>query len=355
MSDYDIVIFFVGLLSYFAAVVQGVTTFGDNIVFHIVWRLAVIAVPAVMHSTPLGANDLELVVMMLSVRAGFTQPYFAFLSRKHRKTELLPITIPAVLTTLLLGTAILRDHAGSPWIRWMLGVFFGGAAIILGTLEIRKIFFKHNAAPPSTSDDFVFERKHKIALLFASLAAGIFGGMSNVINPPFMVFKLVFNVPNRAMRSFLPPTMGLCFAIRFVYLLFTGGYDPRCWMAYVAVVTGGFAGLFVGTFISEGSSVTPEFIAFSVCWLMMLAALALGEVPAVVTVVACVLCIISMALFPTAMRRRRATLEAAKAQEEASRPSELTAASPETEEPTSPLDLSPPMSPNEAIVQKYSS
>jgi hypothetical protein len=121
MSDYDIVIFFVGLLSYFAAIVQGVTTFGDNVVFHIGWRLAVIAAPAVLHSTPLGANDLELVVMMLSVRAGFTQPYFLYLSRKHADRALLPFTIAPALVTLFVFTEVLRAHSSSPWLRVALG------------------------------------------------------------------------------------------------------------------------------------------------------------------------------------------------------------------------------------------
>jgi hypothetical protein len=161
-----------------------------------------------------------------------------------------------------------------------------------------------------------------------------------------MVFKLWYSVPNRAMRSVMPPTAATCYFLRFVYLLLTHGYDASCWMAYVAVVTGGMAGLLVGNHVSEGSAVSAEFVALSVSWLLLLAALALGEVPAAATVAACVLCVTSMALFPAAMRRRRAVLEAGLAAAVVA-PAGAAAAVDLT-------DVSPAMSPNEATVETYS-
>jgi len=146
MHDYDKVLLFIGVQAYLGSLLQGITTFGDAIFFHLAWGVAVRFFPDTMHNTVLGSNDLKLVSLLMSTRAAVASPTFAYLTRKHWQPKLIATAMPINLMFTLFGTWLLHGHSEAPWIKPVLGTTFSACGFFFGFRVARFVWRARRAA-----------------------------------------------------------------------------------------------------------------------------------------------------------------------------------------------------------------
>jgi uncharacterized membrane protein YfcA len=306
-ADYFIACGLIGVLSFLAAVVQGAVTFGDALVFQVLWRVLAFFIPGVLHAAPLGGNDLLQATLLLSVRSPFTQAWFSYASRAQLAPRPVALAFPFMLVSMAVGTFVLRDYYAAPWLPTALGAALIGCAVAIGLLMVyrerqnarRRAHDALLAAGPSTIDRaalFVWGPTQKAALCVAAVGAGITGGVANIGGPPFMVMSLVLDLPNDVVRGVAPPLQALVFAARFVYFLAIGAYDSRAWLAYASIVVCGMGGQFLG--LRLRGSVRHAHSNFIILWFILLGGLLLGDVPEAVALGAFGVGVVAVLLFP---------------------------------------------------------
>ena len=290
MNDYDIVILFIGFLSYAAAIVQGVTTMGDAIAVHAGWRIAVLLAPKVMASTPYGEDHLLGVTIMLSIRSFVVQIYFAYRSRKLICLPLLKVALPASLVTMALGAVVLDQYHASWWLSAVVGSIFGVFAAVFLAVNVAELVknrregtVKHLAAA-----DFELTTRVKVWIGIATAASGFLAGVVGVGAPPMIVAALLLDIPQEILRGVLPFVWMGDYIIRFFGSWMLGRYDGAAWMLYFAISLGAVAGLHVG--IELGQGLPHDMFVVFVCWLLLFAAISIAQLPGLCVLVAVVLC-----------------------------------------------------------------
>jgi hypothetical protein len=296
MNDADLVIIYVGLISYIGAIVQGITTFGDAIVMHMLWHIAILVAPDVMRATPYVDSYLVGIVLILSVRSVFVQAVFVLRSLDFMNKPLLVWLLPAQGFTILIGAVILDKFSTSWWLGVSLGIIFLVAAVVFGTVSARKVVHNRrigHVPQHRNHKEYEITMRHKLGMTAASLIGGVLTGIAGVGGPPMMIASVMLDVPQPVLRGTFPFTALAGATVRFVASLVYGLYSADACMLYVAACIGAFAGLFVG--IELSGRIAHDTFIFSVCWLMMFGAVALMQLSGWLTVLSLALCMLSFA------------------------------------------------------------
>ena len=290
MNNYDIVIIYTGLISYVAAVVQGVTTFGDAIVVHLLWRVGVILMPEIMASTPFGENHLLAATVLLTVRSFVVQIVFSYRSREFFCWKILRVLLPVQAFFVVLGGQILSRFEEATWLGPAMGFAFGVAAILFGLVSVRQVVRNRKAGVVERRDWREFDISTKVIqwMSVGGVGTGLMQGLVSIGGPPMMIVAVALDIPQPVLRGIFPFTSLFGFGVRLVECLFLGWIEVRSWMLFVSICMGAIAGLQVGIEIS--GSLPHDVFIVCVCWLMLFAAIAISLVPGFVVFGSFVVC-----------------------------------------------------------------
>jgi uncharacterized membrane protein YfcA len=277
MDNYDYVIIYIGLVSYIAAIVQGVTTFGDAIVVHILWRVGVIVAPDIMASTPFGDNHLLAVTVLLTVRSVGVQIIFCARSMDFLCWKLLRILLPVQAACVVVGGLVLSHFEHSESLGPVLGAIFGIAAVAFGALSVRQVVNNRRKGVVARKDYREFDINHSVQgwIALAGVGSGLMQGVVSIGGPPMMIAAVALDLPQPVLRGVFPFTSLFGFGIRLVECIVFGWIDARSWMLFVAISIGAVAGLQVGIEIS--GNLPHDVFIVCVCWLMLFAAIAIAQ------------------------------------------------------------------------------
>ena len=344
MNDYDYVIIFVGFASYLGAIVQGITTFGDAIVIHLLVAHRRSAGPArhelntIRREPPCWPRRLTLSVRSMAVSAAFS-----WQSRQFVSWPLIKVLAPIQIFMVLLGAYVLDRYHASPLLGPILGSLYCIAAMVFAWGAIRSIIDEHKsqqavaAVIPSPQrgggnandemevraassrerspngdsvvavvpPEFHVTRKLQACLGSASFLGGFMNGIVGVGGPPVMIVALWMKVPPTTLRGFIPQTGFLSFVVRDAMTLAAGRYELGAWEMYAAAVMGAVAGLYVG--IELGGRLAKDVYVILVCWLLLFAAVAIAQLSAWFVIAAFAACGLSFAALAWFKMRQRTT------------------------------------------------
>ena len=333
------VIVLVGCASYAGGIVQGLTTFGDAIVFHMIWHAAVLLVPGVTGASPLGTRHLELVTLLMSLRASFVSPVLVWQVRKSIASTLMVWVLPGQVITILVGSVVLKRYAESPTLRVILGIFFiifgfGVLGVklwsnfqrsrrslhaVVDKRDVEASRFSEQQqpsadsvtipedmavvspswkdSPATTASQLEFEDPWaavtptcKGCFLVAALFSGFLSGSSGIGGPPFFLAIIAFDLPPTVVRGTLPLCFTIVYAIRNVWTFADGDFRLECWPEYVAMVNGGIAGVIFGNVWGSKLS-RSTFVSFTFV-LLLEASLTMLDSPLLVNLVIGVACLV---------------------------------------------------------------
>jgi uncharacterized membrane protein YfcA len=295
MNDYDKVVLFIGFISYIAAILQGVVTFGDAIVIHLAWRVAVLVAPTVMMSTPYGTNHLVAVSLTLSVRALFVQPVFCWRSREYLNWPLLKVMLPIQLVMIVLGAIVLERFHNTSWLGPLLGVSLGVFAIGFGVVSARQLVKNRQMGivVHKSHHDFVITRSHQWWMAIASIVSGVMSGIVGIGGPALMVAAVVNDMPQPVLRGAFPFCWAASFVVRDAWSLANGEYLFDAWMLFAAAGIGSIAGLLWG--IEIGARLPHDIFIFSACWIMFFGGVSLADLSGVWILITMACCFLSFA------------------------------------------------------------
>jgi hypothetical protein len=144
-TDYLIVVALSFLFSGFAGIARGMITFGDGIVFHILWHFAVAVAPGVMHQNRLGDDDFLIGTMLLSFRQAVVQPYFFLLARKYLREKFVLRQLPLYLLAYLGGTVVVMRYSRLAAVHIAAAAVFGLAAAVITAVQLRRLYVSARA------------------------------------------------------------------------------------------------------------------------------------------------------------------------------------------------------------------
>lgn len=313
LDAYDQVVIFFYFLSAVGSVVQGVTGFGDAIVLLIGWSMALSTTTSGSGgwaNTILGANVVETLSLISSLRSVAGQPVLAYLARSGFSKELFLRLCPAQCIGVLIGATLL-DVAPLHFIKIALGVTFILAAVAYILMKVREYHLKEkirrldrrisggldsddsptSQSPRSTTTTIV---SPSIAALYlnedgtltssvknwavaVAFLGGIGGGLVGVGGPPLMLFILWFQLPSTLVKGTLPASSWVSAVMRVVYALYLDKFDARLWLLYLHVTVGGLIGIVMGFRI--GRHITELMYSVFVVCLLFQACLSILGVP----------------------------------------------------------------------------
>jgi hypothetical protein len=330
VDNYATVVFLIGLFSFLGGIVRGCFNFGDGITVHILWHVACYVAPGVMGGTRLGEDTLLAVTILIAMRNGFVGPWFAFQTRALLRRRAVAYLLPLYLVTAIIGTAIVLRYSKQPWLRVLSGGVFIACGFALAAIQLWRLRSRGDVVEESPRGDV----NHSVEMTagknpdgssaagleacaadtpapeprwepsqaqvngaFVTIAAaGICIGVVSVAGPPMIVYQLAMNVPSVAIRGVVPMVDAIVNTLRCLYVLFRGGFSPDCWAAYVAVAGGGMLGQSVGGRLFGMFRKAHEQLV--VTWLLVLAGIALADLPFALLAGCAALAVVTCAAFP---------------------------------------------------------
>ena len=316
MNDYDLVILFCGILSYFSAVCHVIATVGDAIVFHVFWRVASLLAPIAMESTPYGKNHLLGVTLILSIRAIAVEVVTCYRNRETACWPLLSITVPISLVMMSVGSIILDRFHDEWWLGAVIGIFFGLFAFVFMIAYNFVVLARRAKGIRDVVDPkkFVITPVLRWSMGVATAVSGFLTGVTGIGALPIVFVGILFGIPPFLLRNTLPFIAFADFLFRFLGSLSLGRYDPDAWMLYVAAAFGAGCGVPLG--VEFGRGLPQDTFVLCACWLSIFAGLTISGMPGYALVIALLIAFFSFAVITTMgwpANKKKSALQAAAA------------------------------------------
>jgi uncharacterized membrane protein YfcA len=354
MDNYDFAVIFFYFLSAVASLVHGISGFGDAIILHMGWNIAVALKPE-LQDTILGTKNVELIAILVSLRVVFVGGALTYMTRAGFSKAIFLRFMPAECIGVLLGAwigswtddAVLKPLLGVVFL--LCGVFYLAvkgkqyyarqgqqeeeqqqtkersevAAVSVESpteaqpemppgavvAEMPVVVVKEAIPQHLDAEGNIHPRILQGAIFFGGVA-GLGLGMTGVGGPAMMLFVLWYELPPAVARGTIPAATLVAGGFRLVYTQVTGGYHYEAWLLYAAVLVGGLMGLFVGNEI--GRRMTEIVFTFFLQSLLLLACISmLGVSPFIVLImgVVCVVGVYAVHVWDRERRRRIAEAE----------------------------------------------
>ena len=328
MDNYDFAVFFFYALSALSSVVQGISGFGDAIILHLGWNIAVFFKPE-LHNTILGTRDVELIAIMMSLRSVCLQSILAYMTRDGLSYTLCLRMVPSQCIAIVLGSWLLTFMSDDLLKSLLGGIFLLCAAIYVGA-KLKNYYHQKQrkerssaittnqpdgGANPSQeqpdhldADGNIKARVLHVAI-FAGALAGLGQGLTGAGGPALMLFVLWYDLPPKLARGTIPLSNFASGCFRFAYTQYTGAYNWDAWLCYGALISGGFIGLLAGNEIGQRIS-DRMFTVFLLSLLFLACITMLGVNPFVVLVLGAINLVIGYGVYVQEQRERAARIEA---------------------------------------------
>mmetsp|Transcript_477 Transcript_477/g.1424 ORF Transcript_477/g.1424 Transcript_477/m.1424 type:complete len:335 (-) Transcript_477:73-1077(-) len=210
--------------------------FGPAVLYEISWQLCAVL--------GLSTGVLETAVWNIVIEdapCGLLQLY---LLRKHFRPKLFALFNAPVLLTLPVGTFLLLRFGHSDGAKNVLGIIFLG---IVGL----QIWMQRRGPEPPTKRLEDQSRPVVIAVVAAMGSAGLLRGSLGVAGPPVMVLLLFIQADRGVWRCLANTTRVTMIFVQGLILGFNNELSLDCWPLYVALMTGGLAGLGIGNMLAR--------------------------------------------------------------------------------------------------------
>ena len=150
------VLVFLAVLNFTASILQGVTSFGEAIVLHIVWHLVATATGSLLHESPLGASDVQIIALVQYSRTAVLNVLMVVFALRSgavatvSKSLIACASIPTIVATVI-GEQLLVE-LDREVLRFWLAMICMVFAVGYGAVRLRKWQNRphHHDAPPPT-------------------------------------------------------------------------------------------------------------------------------------------------------------------------------------------------------------
>lgn len=309
------VLLYIAAINYLASILQGVTTFGDAIVLHILWHAMTTATGDYFHQTAMGSSDVQTIAVMMYSRTAVLNLVMLYLGYRSSKRSAIeqaaqtavpssPAPPPSpVLTKSMIAAAalpsIVMSLLGEQLLVYLpealLRLWFGGACLLFAAFYAAVKFFKWAKpnmkldeqrqepcqgsptttmalAPVESSVDASLpsDGTLMVSMLFTSAASGLAGALTGVGGPPWMILILAHDLPASFVRVLFPISTLPSIYSRYVVALKQGIITSDLAVYHICAVCFGFAGVLTGYRI--GKRIGPQTFNAVVLVLLTLAA-----------------------------------------------------------------------------------
>jgi hypothetical protein len=146
----------IGVLSFLTTFVTGLITFGDAILFFLLWRTVRYVAPSLIDVSAVTGGDavreFHFVVILLSTRSLFVMSAQVYFVWHESQWAILRASTPGTVIATLIGCIVLDAYGEATWLHPVIGVVFTSAGGVALALRERQRAIARSAAPdPQTA------------------------------------------------------------------------------------------------------------------------------------------------------------------------------------------------------------